>query len=83
MRPGNGLISTARSAELRPPYVRIAGEVRRRIVAGELQVGDRLPSTRAVTREFGVTLATAAKALDVLSDDGLVRAVPRVGRIVT
>jgi AcrR family transcriptional regulator len=65
-----------------PPYLRIAAEIRRRITAGELSVGVRVPSTRQLTREFGVAMATAAKALAVLGQDGYVQAVPRVGTIV-
>ncbi|MFC4942093.1 GntR family transcriptional regulator [Pseudonocardia sp. GCM10023141] len=65
-----------------PPYVRIAAELRRRITTGRLRPGDRMPSTRQLTRDWGVALATAAKALTVLQQEGLVRAVPRVGSVV-
>jgi DNA-binding transcriptional regulator YhcF (GntR family) len=64
------------------PYEQIADEIRRRIEAGELRPGDRVPSTRGVAKEWGVALATAAKALRALSVSGLVEAVPRVGTIV-
>ncbi|MFE2014994.1 TetR/AcrR family transcriptional regulator C-terminal domain-containing protein [Streptomyces sp. NPDC059491] len=66
----------------RPPYLAIAAELRRRIRAGELSPGDRVPSTRAVTREWGVAMATATKALAVLRQEGLVRAEPGVGTVV-
>lgn len=65
-----------------PPYVRIATELRRRIAAGELRPGDKVPSTRQVAKEWGVALATAAKALDALGKEGLTRAIPRVGTVV-
>lgn len=65
-----------------PPYARIAAELRRRIVAGELRPGDRIPSTRQLTRDWGVALATAAKALAVLNQEGVTRTVPRVGAVV-
>ncbi|MCW6010987.1 TetR/AcrR family transcriptional regulator C-terminal domain-containing protein [Micromonospora sp. CPCC 205371] len=64
------------------PYLRIANEIRRRIAAGELRPGDTVPSTRQLTREFGVALATATKALAVLRQEGAVTAVPRVGTVV-
>ncbi|MEH1127466.1 TetR/AcrR family transcriptional regulator C-terminal domain-containing protein [Micromonospora sp. CPCC 206061] len=64
------------------PYLRIANEIRRRITAGELRPGDTVPSTRQLTREFGVALATATKALAVLRQEGVVTAVPRVGTVV-
>lgn len=65
-----------------PPYARIVNELRRRIEAGELRAGDRVPSTRQVAREWGVAMATAAKALTTLGQTGLVRTVPRVGTVV-
>ncbi|MFE4330036.1 TetR/AcrR family transcriptional regulator C-terminal domain-containing protein [Streptomyces sp. NPDC056831] len=65
-----------------PPYLGIAGEIRRRIVSGELAPGDRVPSTRAIVQEWGVAMATATRALSVLRGEGLVRAVPGVGTVV-
>jgi AcrR family transcriptional regulator len=69
---------------LRPdqPSIRIAGELRSRIVSGELAPGDRLPSTRQITRDWGVAMATATKVLTMLRQEGLVRAVPGVGTVV-
>lgn len=65
-----------------PPYARIAAELSRRIAERELTPGDKVPSTRQVAREFGVALATAAKALDVLRAGGLVVTRPRSGTVV-
>jgi DNA-binding transcriptional regulator YhcF (GntR family) len=65
-----------------PPYQRIAADLRRRITAGELRPGDRVPSTRVLVREFGVAMATAAKALSTLGEQGWVRAVPGSGTVV-
>ena len=65
-----------------PPYLRIAGEIRRRIASGELGPGDPVPSTRRITQEWGVAMATATKALGALAQEGLVRAVPGVGTVV-
>ncbi|SDE31686.1 GntR family transcriptional regulator [Glycomyces harbinensis] len=65
-----------------PPYVRIAAELSRRITDRELAPGDKVPSTRHVAQEFGVALATAAKALDVLRSEGLVVTRPRSGTVV-
>jgi AcrR family transcriptional regulator len=69
-------------SEVEPPYLRIVAELRRRVNAGELRAGDRIPSTRALARKWKVALATAAKALAVLSQEGLVEAIPRVGTVV-
>lgn len=65
-----------------PPYARIVADIRERIEAGELAPGDRVPSTREITRRFGVAMATATKALGVLRQEGLVRAVPGSGTVV-
>ncbi|MFJ2745026.1 TetR/AcrR family transcriptional regulator C-terminal domain-containing protein [Streptomyces sp. NPDC087440] len=64
------------------PSSRIADAIRRRISCGELSPGDRVPSTREITREWGVAMATASRALAVLAQEGLVRAVPGVGTVV-
>jgi DNA-binding GntR family transcriptional regulator len=52
------------------------------IATGELQPGDRTPSVRALARDFGVSPATASKALNQLAAIGLVDARPGVGMIV-
>jgi DNA-binding transcriptional regulator YhcF (GntR family) len=66
-----------------PPYARIAAELAERIAAGELRPGDRVPSTREITRTWGVAMATATKALASLRDRGLVHAEPGRGTVVT
>ncbi|MGW3264377.1 TetR/AcrR family transcriptional regulator C-terminal domain-containing protein [Streptomyces sp. NPDC001056] len=65
-----------------PRYSRIVGELRRRIETGELAPGDRVPSTREITRQWGVAMATATKVLTELRREGMVRAVPGVGTVV-
>src|SRR4051812_23879966 len=64
------------------PYLMIAAELRRRIAAGELQPGDRVPSTRALVRDFGVAMATATRALQALQAERLVHPSPGVGTVV-
>jgi DNA-binding transcriptional regulator YhcF (GntR family) len=65
-----------------PPYRRIADAVRERIARGELRAGDRVPSARQITRDWGVAIATATKALAVLRDEGLTVPRPGVGTVV-
>ncbi|CAM5263642.1 GntR family transcriptional regulator [Streptomyces spiroverticillatus] len=64
------------------PSARIADAIRRRIASGDLSPGDRVPSTREITREWGVAMATASRVLALLAQEGLVRAVPGVGTVV-
>lgn len=65
-----------------PRYGRIVEELRARIASGELPPGARVPSTREITRQWGVAMATATKVLTELRRQGLVRAVPGVGTVV-
>jgi AcrR family transcriptional regulator len=64
------------------PSARITSELTRRINTGELRQGDAVPSTRQITREFGVAMATATRALTALRQQGLVHMVPGVGTLV-
>ena len=63
-------------------YLEIVAELRRRIQAGELGPGARVPSTRAIIDEWGVAMATATKVLSELRHEGLVRPVRGVGTVV-
>ncbi|MFG1709106.1 TetR/AcrR family transcriptional regulator C-terminal domain-containing protein [Nonomuraea sp. M3C6] len=65
-----------------PPYARIVGDIKQRIADGRLRPGERVPSTRQLARDWGVALATAAKALTLLAQEGVVVAEPRVGTVV-
>jgi AcrR family transcriptional regulator len=60
----------------------ILASIRRRIVSGELKPGDRVPSTRQITRKWGVAMATATRVLTALRQEGLVVARPGVGTVV-
>jgi DNA-binding transcriptional regulator YhcF (GntR family) len=64
------------------PYLQIVDEIRARIAQGRLRPGERVPSARQITQEWGVAIATATKALATLQAEGLVRAVVGVGTIV-
>ncbi|GAB7190269.1 TetR/AcrR family transcriptional regulator C-terminal domain-containing protein [Kineococcus sp. NUM-3379] len=61
---------------------RIAAELRADIAAGRLAPGGRLPSTREITRRWGVAMATATRVLALLRAEGLARPVPGVGTVV-
>lgn len=65
-----------------PRYARIVADIRARIAAGDLRAGDRIPSARQITRDWGVAIATATKVHAALRQEGLVRAVPGVGTVV-
>ncbi len=50
----------------------IAQRIRRRIVTGELRIGERLPTEEELTQEFGIARTTLREALRVLESEGLI-----------
>lgn len=60
----------------------IAAEIAERIASGALQPGDRVPSARGITKDWGVAIATATKALAHLQQQGLVISTPGIGSVV-
>jgi DNA-binding GntR family transcriptional regulator len=65
-----------------PPYAQVAQHIRDQIHAGDLRPGDRVPSVRELSAEWGISRATADKALSALRSEGLVVAVTGVGTVV-
>ena len=55
----------------KPPYRLVADDIRAKILAGEYASG-KVPSERAIIRRWGVSRATATKALGILESEGLV-----------
>jgi GntR family transcriptional regulator len=63
-------------------YVRIAAQIRGLIEKGKLAPGDPVPSITTLVQEHGVARQTAAKALQLLEDEGLTQRVPGLGYYV-
>lgn len=61
------------------PYAQIAQHIRDEIHAGRLVPGDRVPSVRDLAAQYGVSRATADKALSALRSEGVVIAVTGIG----
>jgi DNA-binding GntR family transcriptional regulator len=66
-----------------PPYVQVVNHIRSQIQSGELKDGDTIPSARQISRDWEISLATATKVLASLRSEGLVKAVPGIGTVVT
>lgn len=66
-----------------PVYVQLAAILRERVTSGELEPGRPVPSVRTLTEEYGINRATAAKALRMLADEGLIHVVAGRGWFVT
>lgn len=63
--------------------MRIAAAIRGQIKDGTIRPGNPTPSITTLVQEYGVARQTAAKALHVLVDEGLVTRVPGLGYYVT
>jgi GntR family transcriptional regulator len=63
-----------------PLYVQLAAIIRKKIQDGELT--SRIPSVRTLSQEYEVSHITAAKALQILKDEGIVISVRGKGAYV-
>lgn len=63
-------------------YSQIAGIIRRRIRETTWQPGDRLPSLDDLTDEFGVSLITVRRAVELLEKEGMLHRVQGRGTFV-
>jgi GntR family transcriptional regulator len=65
-----------------PVYLQLAAILRAAIQRGEIEPDRPLPSYTTLMQEHGVARGTAAKAVQVLVSEGLVRIVPGRGAYV-
>jgi GntR family transcriptional regulator len=66
-----------------PQYARIRAALEQQIRSGELSRGDRVPTEAELQRQYGVSRATAQRALNELSQAGLVERRRRLGTFVS
>ncbi len=62
-----------------PAYARIISDIRDRIIRGDLQPGDLVPSEQSIVNTWGVSRGTVVRALAELRAEGLIETVPGVG----
>lgn len=60
----------------------VYGEMKQRILCGEILPGNRLPSSRVLCDQFHVSRYTINRVLDVLREEGLIEIQPRLAPIV-
>lgn len=63
--------------------MKIVEQIQRRILAGELKVGDHLPPERDLAEQFQVSRTAVREAVKTLSEKGLVAVRPGRGTFVT
>jgi DNA-binding transcriptional regulator YhcF (GntR family) len=66
-----------------PPFEQIRSTIAEQISAGELAVGTKLPTVRALATELGIAPNTAAKAYRELEQVGLLETRGRAGTFVS
>ena len=64
-------------------YEKIVDQIEGRILAGELQPGDHLPSERELAEQFRVSRTAVREAVKTLAEKGLVQVRPGRGTFVT
>lgn len=65
-----------------PPYLRVSANLREKILNGEMLPGEQLPSLDRISADYGISRATAQKAVHVLINEGLAVSRPRWGVFV-
>ncbi|MFC5828973.1 GntR family transcriptional regulator [Nonomuraea insulae] len=63
--------------------MQVVNHIRSQIQSGTLKDGDTIPSARQISRDWEISLATATKVLASLRSEGLVKALPGIGTVVT
>lgn len=66
-----------------PIYIQLMDVIKNRIVSGQLQPGEKLPSVRDLALEYGVNPNTMQKALSELEWEKLLYTMRTAGRYVT
>ncbi|MET9483649.1 GntR family transcriptional regulator [Streptomyces sp. NPDC006638] len=71
------------SNEAMQPYQRIVQDVRDKIRSGRLSAGEKLPSTRELSEEYGIAPGTVQRALAELRSAGLIYSHQGRGSFIT
>jgi DNA-binding LacI/PurR family transcriptional regulator len=69
-------------AEVRPLYQRIYDHLLEAVSSGKLSAGDRVPSEKELCEQFKVSRITSKKALELLSEQGVLVRFPGKGSFV-
>lgn len=67
---------------MQPIYEQITEQIKGKIMKGEMQEGEMLPSVRALAKDLKISALTAKKAYDALEEEGFVVTVHGKGSFV-
>ncbi|WP_122260534.1 GntR family transcriptional regulator [Ornithinimicrobium cerasi] len=65
-----------------PPFAQLREQILRRVAAGDLAPGDRLPTVRGLAEELGIAPNTVARTYKELEADGVLEGRGRSGTFV-
>ncbi len=65
-----------------PIYEQIMGQVKQKIISGELKAGDALPSLRNLARDLGISVITTKRSYEELERAGFIDTVSGKGCFV-
>ena len=65
-----------------PIYQQIRDRVVEAVASGDLAPGDQISSVRQLAVDFGINVATVAKAYDVLRNEGIIRTNHKSGSVI-
>lgn len=70
-------------SSMQPIYEQISGQIKDRIIHGELNEGEILPSVRTLAKELRVSALTVKKSYDALEQEGFITTVHGKGSFVS
>lgn len=69
-------------SEKKAIYVQLMDSIKKKIVDGELSIGERLPSERNMSQVYGINRLTVRNALKKLEEEGILITKPQSGYYV-
>lgn len=70
-------------SSMQPIYEQIGGQIKEKIMHGELKEGELLPSVRTLAKELRVSALTVKKSYDALEQEGFITTVHGKGSFVS
>lgn len=70
-------------SSMQPIYEQISGQIKDKIIHGEMKEGEVLPSVRTLAKELRVSALTVKKSYDALEQEGFITTVHGKGSFVS
>lgn len=70
-------------SSMQPIYEQISGQIKEKIMHGEMKEGEILPSVRTLAKELRVSALTVKKSYDALEQEGFITTVHGKGSFVS